>query len=162
MATTSGLVQQVSARQERAIVALLNNPTVSAAAKESGVAERTLHTWLRQAPFLAAYRFARRESFSQAIALTHRYAGHAVQTLAKIMTDAAAPYTARVQAAVAILRFGREGIELEDLAARVDALEEAAGLVPGPGRARGAPSGELGEIVTRAASIARERGGLDA
>ena len=37
--------------------------------------------------------------------------------------DAASPTSAKVAAAVAVLRFAREGIELEDLAARVDALE---------------------------------------
>ncbi len=37
-----------------------------------------------------------------------------------------APTSSKVAAATAILRFGREGIELDDLAARVEALEQAA------------------------------------
>ena len=50
---------------------------------------------------------------------------HAVNTLAKIMADATAPHSARVSAASATLKFSREAIELDDLAARVEALEHA-------------------------------------
>jgi hypothetical protein len=64
----------------------------------------------------------------QAIALTQRYAPLAVNTLAQVMTDADAPPSATVQAATTILRFGRDGLELDDLAARIEALEEAAQL----------------------------------
>ena len=39
------------------------------------------------------------------------------------MADESAPTSSKVSAATAILRFGREGIELDDLAARVEALE---------------------------------------
>ena len=48
----------------------------------------------------------------------------AVNNLAKIMNDAASHNSARVTAAVALLRYGRESIELDDLAARVDELED--------------------------------------
>ena len=40
--------------------------------------------------------------------------------------DDGAPTSSKVAAATTILRFGREGIELDDLAARVEALEQAA------------------------------------
>ena len=40
--------------------------------------------------------------------------------------DDGAPSSSKVAAATTILRFGREGIELDDLAARVEALEETA------------------------------------
>ena len=42
------------------------------------------------------------------------------------MMDDDAPASAKVAAATTLLRFGREGIELDDLAARVEALEQAA------------------------------------
>ena len=66
-----------------------------------------------------------REAFGQAIALTQRYAPLAVNTLAQVMMDGA-PTSSKVAAATTILRFGREGIELDDLGARVEALEQAA------------------------------------
>ena len=84
--------------------------------------------------FSRAYRKARREAFGQAIALTQRYAPLAVNTLAKVMTDEDAPASAKVAAATTLLRFGREGLELDDLAARVEALEE--GYQQGTGRWR--------------------------
>jgi hypothetical protein len=114
----------ITARQERAITALLVEPSVAKAAEASGVGLRTLHRWTREdEAFIAAYRAARREAFGHAIGLTQRMAPHAVHTLAKIMADAAAPYAARVAAASSLLRFGRESIETDDLAARVEALE---------------------------------------
>jgi hypothetical protein len=63
---------------------------------------------------------------SQAIALTQRYAPLAVNTLAPVMMDAHAPASSKVAAATGLLRLGREGIELDDLAARVETLERAA------------------------------------
>lgn len=113
-------------KQEQAIVALLNEPTVTRAAKSLGVNDRTLYRWMDETAFSRAYRKARREAFSQAISLTQRYAPAAIHTLAKIMSDEQAPPTSRVNAATALLRFSRESIELDDLAARVEALERAA------------------------------------
>jgi hypothetical protein len=117
--------QHVTPRQEKAIAALINETTVPRAATAAGVGQRTLHRWLREPAFAAEYRRCRREAFSQAIALTQRYASLAVTTLAKVMDDPAAPHTAKVSAASAMLKFGREGIEMDDLAARVEELEAA-------------------------------------
>ncbi len=115
----------LTAPQERAIIALLNEQSISRAAAVAEVGQRTLYRWLRQPEFSRAYREARREAFGQAIALTQRYAPLAVNTLAQVMMDDGAPTSSKVAAATTILRFGREGIELDDLAARVDALEQA-------------------------------------
>ena len=62
----------------------------------------------------------------QAIGLTQRYAPVAVNTLVKVMTDQFTPPGIKVAAAAILLRFGREGIELDDLAARLETLEQAA------------------------------------
>jgi hypothetical protein len=116
----------LSRPQEKAIVALLNEPSVAAAARAADVGLRTLHNWMRQREFIRAYRDARREAFAHAISMTQRYTPMAVNTLAKVMTDPAAPFTAKVQAAAALLRFGRESIELDDLVDRVEQLEASA------------------------------------
>lgn len=112
--------------QERAIIALLNEPTIKLAAEAAGVGEKSIYRWMNEAAFAKAFRRARREAFAHAIALTNRYAPHAVNTLVKVMSDPGAGHSARVSAAVAMLKFGREGIELDDLAARVETLEQAA------------------------------------
>jgi hypothetical protein len=122
------LVDELSPKQERAIVALLSEHNVTKAAAIAKVGDRTIYRWLSEPAFSKAYRKARREAFGQAIALTQRYAPLAVNTLAQVMTDADAPPSAKVQAATTILRFGRDGLELDDLAARIEALEEAAQL----------------------------------
>lgn len=112
--------------QERAVVALLAEPSIPKAADVAGVGERSVYRWLREPAFSKVYRRARREAFGQAIALTQSYAALAVKTLVDVMEDEAAPHSSRVQAATTVLRFGRDGVELDDLLERVEALEAAA------------------------------------
>ncbi len=114
-------------KQEAAIIALLHEPTVARAALTADVDERTLHRWLNEPDFARAYRHARRLAFSQAIAVALRFAPIAVNALAKIVTDSTVGASARVSAATALLRFNRESIELDDLASRVDELEQSLG-----------------------------------
>ena len=117
-------VDGLSPRQEQAIIALLNEPTVKQAAATSNIGERTIYKWLRNAAFVREYMRARRQAFSQAVSLTQRYAPMAVQTLGKIMVDASAPHAARVSAAACLLKFSRDSLELDDLAARLETIEE--------------------------------------
>lgn len=116
-------INKLTSTQERAVLALMTEQTPVKAAEVAGVSLRTLYRWMKEPAFIEAYRMARRDAFSQAIALTQRYAALAVNTLARAMTDNSTTGSSKIAAAVALLRFGREGIELEDLAARVDALE---------------------------------------
>lgn len=115
----------LSPRQQKAIIALLQEPTIAKAAEASSIPVRTMHFWLDQEGFSRAYRKARREAYGQAIALAQRYTPLAVQTLATMMNDHAASTSGRVSACATMLRFARESIELDDLAARVEALEQA-------------------------------------
>lgn len=115
----------LSPRQERAVLALLNNPSIARAAEAVGVDESTMHRWLKDQGFVKALRRARASAFDQAVTLTQRYAGSAVQVLVKVMADQGAPYPSRVAASVALLKFGREGVLLDDLAQRVENLEAA-------------------------------------
>ena len=116
----------LTSRQEAAIGALLNQPTIAKAAEACGVNEKTIRRWFEQPAFSRAYRRARRESFSHAMSLSQRFAPSAIQSLAKILADAAAPHSAKVSAAATLLKFGRESIELDELAGRVEDLERAA------------------------------------
>ncbi|MCA9306023.1 MAG: hypothetical protein KDA16_05795 [Phycisphaerales bacterium] len=120
---SSPLSEQTTAKQERAIIALMTESSVAAAARAAGVAERTIHTWLRDEAFRDLYRRARREAFDRAISMTQQYAAAAVKTLLQVMADKGASHQSRVSAAVAVLRFGREGMELDELQARVERLE---------------------------------------
>ena len=121
---TSNQVTALKPTQQRALTALMSEPSVAAAARAANVGQRTLHHWLEHdAAFIAAYRRIKRVAFEQAAGLTQRYAAMAVHTLAKVMVDPAAPYPARVTAAASILRFGRDSVELEDVLQRVEDLE---------------------------------------
>lgn len=132
-APIGGRGRRLEAKQEAAVLALLSQPSIAKAAEAAKVGLRTLHRWVHEdEAFIAAYRRARRDVFGHAVALTQRYAAVAVQTLAKVMTDPTAPSAARVTAATSLLRFGREGIELEDLEERVRLLESRLADDAGP------------------------------
>ncbi|MCC5823392.1 MAG: hypothetical protein LAT64_02550 [Phycisphaerales bacterium] len=119
--------RELTRPQEAAILALLSEPSIAAAAEKAQVSERTLHRWLKEEPhFLAEYRRARREAFAQAIGLTQRSATAAVGTLLRVMHDTKATWSSRVAAATQVLKFARESIELDDLAVRVEQLEQRA------------------------------------
>jgi transposase-like protein len=109
--------------QERAIVALLSNSTIKRAAKAIGVDDATLWRWLQDKDFHNAYRAARRESVSQAIARLQQASSEAVNTLREIVKDKGQPAPARVSAAKAILEFSIKAVEIEDMAERLAQVE---------------------------------------
>jgi transposase-like protein len=125
----SGHGEKLSHKQERAIAVLLVAPSVTAAAQQIGVNENTLLRWLRDVAFGAAYREARRAVVQHAIIQVQHAAGEAVETLRSVMQDAGAPASARVSAAKAILETAVKAVEVEDLEARIAALE-AQGQAP--------------------------------
>jgi len=110
-------------KQEQAILALMSESTVLRAAETVGVDARSIYRWLEDPTFAAAFRRTRREAFAQAMSTTQRYAGMAVHSLAKVMTDANANPQARVAAATALLKFSRESIEVDSLVERIEQLE---------------------------------------
>jgi hypothetical protein len=117
-------IDGLSAEQDSAIIALVNETSIIKAADACGVNERTLRRWLNQPGFMAAYRQARRATMEQALGLTQRFLPAAIHTLAKVMTDPATPASSRVSAAAHLLRFGRESVELDELVGRIESLEE--------------------------------------
>jgi hypothetical protein len=116
-------------KQFAALEALLRGQTMSAAAVAGGVNDRTMRRWVHEPVFRQTLMEARRDAFGQAVGLTARYAPVAVATLVKVMNDNLASPSARVAAAGLLLKFGREGLELDDLASRIEALEQAAAII---------------------------------
>ena len=113
----------ISRKQDTAIGALLSRPTISAAAESVGIGESTLRRWLKDRDFLAAYRAARREAVSQAVGHLQGACSVAVLALTDISQDVNCPASARVSAARTVLELALKGVELEDLAVRVEELE---------------------------------------
>ena len=114
-------------KQEEAIAALLTQRNIDEAAKAVGIAPNTLLKWMKLPEFLVAYREARRAAFSQAVARLQQGTSAAATTLLKTMIDPATPASVKVRAAEAIFNHAAKAIEIEDIEARVSALESAAG-----------------------------------
>jgi len=122
-ASQDEMFAELTHQQTHALLALMSEASIERAAGRARVSPRTLHRWLRQPTFQRAYRIARRQAFQQAIGLIVKYAPVAVSTLVKTLTDPTAPHHSKVAAAGLILRFGRDGIELDDIATRIDVIE---------------------------------------
>ena len=111
-----------TARQQRAIEALLSAPSRTAAAKQSGVSERTLRRWLATPAFRGHYEAAGRARMYDAMTLLRAAVTDAVATLRDALS---APQPAdRIRAAALLLEHG-VNVEVDELAARVAALETA-------------------------------------
>lgn len=113
-------------KQEDAIAALLTQRNIEEAAHAAGIGARTLLRWLKLPEFQSAYRQARRDAFGQAVARLQQATSAAAATLLKIMVDPSTPASVRVRAADSVFNHSAKAIEIEDIEARVAALEQAA------------------------------------
>ena len=114
---------KLTRKQEALMSALLTAPSLAAAAQQAGLSEVTAWRWLKDTTFQAAYREARRAVVQHAIAQVQQATGEAVETLRNVMQDPAAPASARVSAAKAMLETALKGIDIDDLEVRLAALE---------------------------------------
>src|SRR5262249_48819238 len=73
--------QVLSGKQERALAALLSEPTVRAAADKVHVSVATMQRWLREPAFAAAYRQAQRQVFTDAVGALSAASTAAVEAL---------------------------------------------------------------------------------
>lgn len=116
----------LSRKQDELVAALLTAGSIEEAAQHVGLGYRTVHRWLREdGDFQDAYRQARRQVVAQAQAQLQRATGKAVATLLAVMDDPLAPPAAKVTAARTVLEQAIRAIELDDLEARIHALEQA-------------------------------------
>src|SRR5579871_23103 len=95
--------EELEAKKEAAILALLTSKNVEEAARSIEVDPRTLYRWMKEPAFNAGYRDAKRAAYSQAIARMHQMTTAAVSTLGKVMVDPSTPASTRVRAADSIL-----------------------------------------------------------
>jgi molybdenum-dependent DNA-binding transcriptional regulator ModE len=123
----TGHGEKLSRRQEQAIAALLAQPSIAGAAKAVGIGEKTLWRWLQREDFEEAYQIARRRVVDQAIARVQAGMAEAVQTLRSVMNNKKTAASARVSAARAMIGFGFEAVQMEDLEKRIAALEAHTG-----------------------------------
>jgi hypothetical protein len=118
-------------KQEDAIIALLTQRNVEEAARSINVAPKTLLRWMKEPQFESAYRDARRDAFKQSIVRLQHATSAAVETLLKVMEEPSTPASTKVRAADSVLNHAAHAIEIEDIEARVTALELVAGATQG-------------------------------
>ena len=112
--------------EDRALAALLSEPTIAQAATKAAVSESTLLRWLAEPSFKARYRDARRQVVELAVTGLQQAIGDAVAALGRNL-KCGVP-ASEIAAARTILDLAVKGIELVDLAERVEALEQASEL----------------------------------
>lgn len=115
---------ELTANQERFLVDLLTAPTIAEAAKETGINESTARRWLSQRPVQRAWRELRRQVVEQALTGVQSATVEAVATLRACLAEDMPP-AVRVRAALALLDLAARTVEIGDLAARIEQLEEA-------------------------------------
>lgn len=116
--------QKMTQKKQQAIAVLIGSPTIRDAAEALKVNEVTIYRWLREHEFQEAYRRARREVVAQSVARLQEACSKAVSTLIQVMDDGEASSASRVTAARSVLELAFKAVELEDLEARVSALEQ--------------------------------------
>ena len=117
--------EKLSAKQEKALLALLDCGEIKAAAAKAAVGETTLWRWLQEPGFQKSYRAARRALVETAISQLQSDCTIAVRVLREVAEDRSAPSSSRVAAARTILEQSVNAIELIDLQERVEHLERA-------------------------------------
>ena len=112
-------------RQDRAILALLAERSIEAAAKSAEVADVTIWRWMKQPEFKSRLRDARRAVVEGAIGRLQAAATQAVETLQRNLTCGTP--SVEVKAAATILDQAIKAIELFDVIERVEQLEARLG-----------------------------------
>jgi len=122
----SGHGTKLTRKLEDAVAAMLTQRNIEEAARSVGISTATLMRWQKLPEFQEAFREGRRAAFGQCIARLQQASGVAVSVLLKVLADPATPASVRVRAVDSVLSHAATGIEIEDIEARVAALELAA------------------------------------
>src|SRR5437764_7546041 len=120
--------RKITPRQEKALAALLAEPTHAAAAARAQVSEATLYRWLKQPAFQAAYRELRRRAVDGAVSHLQQATAEAVETLRRGLS--CGQPVAEVRAARIVIDQAARWAELIDLAERLEELERQTGIAP--------------------------------
>lgn len=111
-------------RQRRAVLAILETPTMEAAAKASGVARVTLYEWEKLPAFKDALGAARAELYREGMGALKAATAKAASRLVELL-DSRNENTRRLTARD-VLALGVRIVENEDIEARIEQLEAAA------------------------------------
>lgn len=110
-------------KQEKALAALLTEPSAHKAAALVGISRASLFRWLNDPVFAAAYRDARGRLMESTLTALQSASVAAVETLRAVMGDESAPGSVRVSAARAILEHSLKAREIFENEDRLHFLE---------------------------------------
>lgn len=110
-------------RQSKLLAAMLTEPTFEAAYQKAGVKKNAALKYRNSPEFNRAYHEAKRQAMEQVTTELQRRSLEAVAVLTDIMNNDEYPPSARVQSARTVLDTAYKGIELDDLAERLDEVE---------------------------------------
>lgn len=117
----------MTARQQKALAALLTTSSKEAAAKAAGISARSLRDYLADPEFQAEYKKAFGSMVEDATRQAQQALAPALSTLRSIVEDEDEDANARISAARAILSHGMKLIETTDILDRLTELEAAMG-----------------------------------
>ena len=113
--------------QQRALVALFEERSIAAAARRTGIGERTIRRWLHDNPdFRDELRHIRRQQLAHAATRLQSTSSQAVQTLLDLLASKDHIETGRAALIRTALDFAFRAGSYTDLAERIDELEQAA------------------------------------
>jgi hypothetical protein len=126
MATADGFVSTRGRhRAELVLAALLEGVTVLEAAARTGISERTIHRYLKDEKFQAAFRDKKRSILEKATLRLSNSVDEAITTLIEIHKDKIMPPASRAQCAVQIIKAAYLNMGLSDVEERLQKLEES-------------------------------------
>ena len=123
----TGHGEKLSRKQEVAIVALLEESTVAAAARRVGVGEATLCRWQQAADFQRAFADARRQLLDRSLTNLRHAGQEAVETLRRNM-ECGNP-SVEVKAASELISWMFKAAEMQEIEDRLNSLEASLGVI---------------------------------
>ena len=133
MSLSGKIPERENRRIGELIVALLENPSIPAAASKIGISLATGKRWMQGQTFIREYREARQALVTGAIGRLAQLTGESLITLNRVMMHSTND-SARVSAARSVLSLAFEGNLQADIDQRITELEKADGLRRGPVR----------------------------
>jgi hypothetical protein len=111
--------------QIMALTALVQQPTLTLAAAQVGVSDKTLYRWLHHdSLFKAEYLKIRKEIICNAVFQLQKATDTAVSVAISLMSDPETPASTRLAGARVILELSLEALRAEALEEKVQQLEE--------------------------------------
>ena len=114
-------------KKQKALVALLTQPTKEKAASAAGITSKTLRGYLDDPEFQAEYKIAFAGLVEDATRKVQQTLDPAVAVLREIMEDSDENGQVRVSAARSVLEYGLKMTEQTDIITRLQELEAAVG-----------------------------------